>query len=422
MTLSAEAIDASARKTDAGFRKGELVTELVSEHDIQGLARTLENDVIAWRRHFHRHPELSFQETETANFVEETLRSFEGLEITRPTDTSVMARLAGAGPGRTVALRADIDALPISEENTFDFASVRPGVMHACGHDGHTAMLLGVAQIMSRLREKFVGEARFVFQHAEELPPGGARDLVLAGVMDGVDAVIGCHLISMLESGKVAVITGPAMAAADFFSIAIRGTGGHAAFPHETVDPVAVAAQVITNLQHVISRQTDPQESAVVSIAKISGGTADNVIPETVEMSGTMRTFSLEMRERTREAVERVVRGVTEAHGSTFDMDYKIGYDPVVNDEPVAAIVASSARDEVGVDGVVDIPPLLGGDDFSAYLGKAPGTYFFVGTRNETVGSTFPHHHPRFTLDEASLPIGIRVFVRSTLQLLSSPS
>ncbi len=356
-----------------------------------------------------------------ARFVEETLESFGGLEVTRPTETSVMGRLAGDGPGRTIALRADIDALPIAEENTFEFASERPGVMHACGHDGHTAMLLAVAQILSGMRKDIPGEVRFLFQHAEELIPGGARDLVAAGVMEGVDAVVGCHLMSTLESGKVAVIVGPAMAAADMFTLTICGKGGHGAFPHETVDPVAVAAQVVTNLQHVVSRQVDPLERGVVSVTRIAGGTADNVIPSTVELGGTVRTFSQAMREHIRDAMERVVRGVTEAHGATYSLEYRVGYDAVDNDASVASVVGAAARDELGADGVVDIPPIMGGDDFSAYQREAPGAYFFVGTRSDGTGSTFPHHHPRFTVDERTLSAGIGIFVRSALSLLAQP-
>lgn len=243
-------------------------------------------DAVAWRRHLHRHPELSFQERETARFVRETLASFGGLEIHTPTPTSVVARLRGAHPGPTLALRADLDALPIHEASGEEFASEHAGVMHACGHDGHTAIVMATARVLAGRRSELAGEIRFVFQHAEELPPGGGSALVSAGVVDGVDAVVGCHLLSTLELGRVGVLDGYCTSAADSFAVKINGRGGHAAFPHETVDPVLTAAQAITSLQQVVSRNSPPLESVVVSVTRIAGGTADNVIPNQVEFRG----------------------------------------------------------------------------------------------------------------------------------------
>lgn len=246
---------------------------MISAHpDIACLVARIEPDIVTWRRHLHAQPELSFKEFETSRFVAERLRSFGGIEVSLVSETGVMGRIRGTSTGPTVALRADIDALPIQEENTFDFVSRAEGVMHACGHDGHTAVLLGVARILADMRDEISGEIRFLFQHAEELPPGGARDFIAAGVMDGVDYVIGCHLLSTIESGQAAVTVGPAMAAADMFSLTIRGKGGHGGFPHETTDPIAITSQVITNLQHIVARQTDPLQSVVVSTTRIVGG------------------------------------------------------------------------------------------------------------------------------------------------------
>jgi amidohydrolase len=375
--------------------------------------------VVEWRRHLHANPELSFREHETSRFIAETLDSFGGLEISRPTETSVVARLVGAAPGRTVALRADIDALPIVEENTFPFASGTPGVMHACGHDGHTAMLLAVAQELAARRDELPGEVRFVFQHAEELPPGGARELVAAGVLEGVDVIVGCHLVSDMATGTAAMVPGPAMAAADTFGVTIRGKGGHGAFPHESVDPIAVAAQAVTNLQHVVSRRVDPLHPAVLSVTRIAGGSADNIIPEVVELGGTVRTFSDDDRDTIRDAMERVLHGVTAAHGAEASLSYDVGYDAVVNDAAVSAVVADAIREELGAEGLVDGVPVMGGDDFSAYLREVPGAYFFVGSASVEAESDFPHHHPRFTVDEASFANGIGIFRRATLALLS---
>ena len=380
----------------------------------------LEPEIIGWRRHIHERPELSFEEHETARFVEWKLQRW-GLEPERPTPTSVVARLQGDLPGPTIALRADMDALPIQEENTFEFASTNPGVMHACGHDGHTAMLLGVAQLMSRRRTTLPGEVRFVFQHAEEKPPGGAVELVEAGVLDDVDAVVGAHLMSILDTGQIAVLPGPELAAADLFEITVHGKGGHGALPQETVDPIAVAAQLLNALQLPVSRQTDPLDNAVLSVTRIAGGTAHNVIPETVELWGTVRTFRPETREAIRKSMARIAESVTGAFGATADFRWVEGYAAVVNDPHVAAVIAEAASAVVGADGVVDIPPIMGGEDFSAYLAQTRGAFVLVGARSEHAGSTYPHHHPRFTVDEQALPIGVAVLVRSAIALLEHP-
>jgi amidohydrolase len=370
------------------------------------------SEAVAWRRHMHAHPELSFEEYETARFIRETLASFGELEIASPTPTSVVARLRSGRPGPTVALRADIDALPIHEESGVEFASRSEGVMHACGHDGHAAMLLAVARLLVARRTELTGEIRFVFQHAEELPPGGASELVAAGALEGVDSVLGAHLMSTLDVGKVGVPEGSCTAAADTFRVEIQGRGGHAAFPDRTVDPIAISAQAISSLQHVVARHTSPLDRVVVSVTRIAGGSADNIIPETTEFGGTVRTYRPEVRERTRETMSRVLNGVTAAHGATYELDYVEGYAPVVNDPALAAIV----REAAGPDRTVELEPLMAGDDFSAYLRVAP---FFVGAGNE---HAFPHHHPRFTIDERALSVGIETFVRSALRLVGTGS
>ena len=251
----------------------------------------------------------------------------------------MLARLVGATPGRTIALRADMDALPITEENDFEFVSKNPGVMHACGHDGHTAMLLGTAKVLSDMEEEISGEVRFIFQHAEELFPGGAEQMVEAGVVDGVDAIIGVHLWSQFEVGKIGLVYGPMLAAPDTFKVVIRGKGGHAAMPHQTVDSIAVGAQVVVNLQHVISRNTAPLDSAVISVTKFIGGTTHNIIPDSIEMEGTVRTLDEKLRQKVPETMERIIKGTTEAHGASYDFEYQRGYRPVVNDESVTAAV-----------------------------------------------------------------------------------
>lgn len=379
----------------------------------------LREQVIAWRRWLHQHPELSFQEHETSAFVEARLREMPNLTVTRPTATSVLAVLGGgAGPGRTVLLRADMDALPIQEENTFEFASQRPGVMHACGHDGHTAMLLGAAQVLSAHPEGLCGEVRFIFQHAEELFPGGAQQVVDAGIMDGVDVVIGTHLLSPIPSGVIVLRDGPLLAASDRFDLTLQGRGGHGASPHETVDPVVIAAQVILAFQTVISRQRDPLDPAVLTVAQIHGGTASNIIPDTVTLSGTVRTFDPGLREEMPRRMEALVGGITSAYGATYTFDYQYGYRALHNDPGTTALLREVVQDTLGDKVTVsEGKPNMGGEDFSAYLTKAPGTFILIGAGNVDEGITAPHHHPRFTVDERALDHGMELYVAAARRL-----
>lgn len=381
---------------------------------------TVRETVVAWRRKLHQEPELSFHETRTAGFVAETLAGFGGLDISRPTATSVVARLIGKSGGPVLAMRADIDALPIQEANEHGFVSTSPGVMHACGHDGHTAMLLGAARVLASRRGELRGEVRFIFQHAEELPPGGAADLVAAGVMDNVDLVIGAHLWLPLPFGQVGVKSGALMASPDTFRIVIEGAGGHAAMPQLTVDSIAIAAQVVTNLQHVVSRAVDPLASAVVSVTRISGGTAANVIPGTVELEGTVRTFDPALRERIPQLMERIIAGVTSAHGARYRWTYERGYHPVLNDEQATDLLRRSVVRALGASALTEAVPTMGGEDFSAYQQRAPGAFFFVGARNEERGIVHPHHHERFDLDERALDYGTRIFVAAAEEYLGT--
>jgi amidohydrolase len=377
------------------------------------LAPDTVEQVVAWRRHLHANPELSFNEEETSRFVEETLRAIGGLEIRKPTATSVVARLVTGRPGPVLAMRADMDALPITEETKLPFASTRPGVMHACGHDGHTAMLLGAARELVARRDRLHGEIRFVFQHAEETFPGGAEEMVSRGVMDGVTRVIGAHLWAQLPLGEVGVPTGAVTAAPDTFWITIRGKGGHAAIPQQTVDPIAVGAQVVTNLQHLVARGVDPLDSAVVSVTQFHAGTTHNVVPETAELNGTVRTLDAAVRTEIAARMERVIRGVTEAHGATYEFTYERGYRPVVNDAAVTAEMVQVVRDVCGAAAVVPMRPVMVGEDFSAFQQKAPGTFFFVGAARPVDGAVHPHHHPKFDVDERAFESGVRIFVEA---------
>jgi amidohydrolase len=391
----------------------------VQEVKLNNLVDAVKEQVIRWRRYLHQHPELSFHEEKTAQFVYETLESFGNLELSRPTKNSVMARLIGSQPGKVLAIRADMDALPIEEANDVEYKSQNPGVMHACGHDGHTAMLLGAAKILSELKDEIKGEVRFLFQHAEEVAPGGAEEMVAAGVMDGVDMVIGQHLWSAMETGKIGVTYGPMMAAPDTFWITIHGEGGHAALPQQTIDAIAIGAQVVTNLQHIVSRNTDPLDNLVISVTQFHGGTTHNVIPGTVEMQGTVRSFDPKVRDMAPELMERVIRGITEAHGASYTFKYERGYRPVINDANVTRVIEETVLELFGEEALERMKPNMGGEDFSAFQQKAPGCFFFTGAGNEAKGITYPHHHPNFNIDEDALERGVKMFVSAAFKLLA---
>ena len=381
-------------------------------------AAALAPDVVAWRRHLHMHPEQAFHEHGTAKFIRETLEAIGGLTVTSPTATSVLAILRGGRPGRTIAVRADIDALPILEENDVAYRSRVDGSMHACGHDGHTAIALGLAMLLSRHQDEITGEVRFIFQHAEELAPGGAEELVSLGVMDGVESVIGIHLWSTMPYGSIGLIAGPAMAAPDSFQCTIIGKGGHAAAPHDTIDPILVGAQVVAALQHVVSRAVDPLDPVVVSVTQFIAGTTFNVIPGSAYLAGTVRTFDPALRSRVPELMERTIKGITDAYGASYDFVIERGYRPVVNDPGLTSRLEEVVRRTFGAETLAPMRPSMGGEDFSAYQQRAAGVFAFVGAGNADAGIAFPHHHPRFQIDERALDLGLRYLTAATCDLL----
>ncbi|MFE4353645.1 M20 metallopeptidase family protein [Peribacillus butanolivorans] len=379
----------------------------------------IKEEVIKWRRYLHMYPELSYEEEKSSHFVYKTLLSFGNLEVSKPIKNSVIAKLKGNKPGRTIALRADMDALPITEETNVDFASKNTGVMHACGHDGHMAMLLGAAKILSQNQDKITGEIVFIFQHAEEQFPGGAKELVESGVLDGVDEIIGLHLMPMIDVGKIGITYGPAMAASDTFTLIIKGKGGHAAIPQNSVDSIAIAAQIVSNLQYIVSRNVDPLETVVISITQFVAESAINVIPDQVKLGGSVRSFNPELRKKLPAMLEKVIKGITEAHGAAFEFDYHYGYSPVINTDAVTKMIHETAVEVVGEDSVERMKPLMTGEDFSAYLEKTAGCFFFVGVRNESKGIVHPLHHPQFAIDEDSLDIGVSILVNTAIKLLN---
>ena len=356
----------------------------------------------AWRRYLHEHPELSFQEVQTAAFIEEKLQQF-GLTPERKGQLGITALVKGAAPGPTIALRADFDALPIQEENQTAYRSQNPGVMHACGHDGHTAALLGVAEIFSQHADQLQGNILFVFQPAEELPPGGAKFMIEEGILADVDLVFAAHLASEIPLGQISVGAGPQYAAVDKFEITIKGKGGHGARPQQTVDALVVGTTVVENLQKIVSRKIDPLKSAVVTVGVFQAGNAFNVIPETAQIAGTVRTFDPFVRQQVEEELRTIVSGITNAFHADYELDYLNGYPALFNPEKEAGIVREIFAETFTPAQIISSEPTMGAEDFAYFLQERPGTYFKVGSRTAEVATQFPHHHPRFDIDEQAL-------------------
>jgi amidohydrolase len=376
-------------------------------------ANALRDYLIQSRRRLHQHPELSFQEEQTSAFVAAELCSMGYEPQVGVGGFGVRAVLRGARPGKTLALRADMDALPIQEENDLPFRSQHPGVMHACGHDAHTAMLLAAAKALREDAADLVGNVVFLFQPAEELPPGGAKAMIADGAMDDppVDAVFGLHQGVAFDVGRMAIASGPRSASSDSFRIAVIGRGGHAAMPHRTVDPIAVTGLLITALQQIVSRHLTPMQPAVLTIGSVHGGTKENVIPDEVTIAGTVRTFDPSIREEIPRRLETIVKGITEAHGAQYKLDYSFGY-PVLVNEPGMALVARQAAERVlGAANVLISEPAMAAEDFAYYLQKAPGAFCSIGVGTPGRGERPASHSPRFVLDEAGLPYGVAFYL-----------
>lgn len=379
-------------------------------------------DMVALRRDLHEHPELAFEEVRTSGIVAQRLRSL-GLEVqTGVAKTGVVGLLRGGASkagAKTIAIRADMDALPIHEQNDIDYRSTIDGKMHACGHDGHTSIALAVADILSKRRDELTGNVKFVFQPAEEMI-GGAEPMIKEGAMEGVDGIIGLHLISDYPVGRVGVRSGSIFASADKFVVTIKGKGGHAAMPEASVDPIVIGAYIITALQTLISRETSPFSPAVITIGRMIAGTAFNIIPETAELQGTMRAFSKEHREKLVRRITEVASGVASAMGATCHIDFIDGCPPCVNDAAMTEVVHKAAVEAVG-DGKVDDGDVVlttGSDDMACFLNAVPGCYFIVGANNAAKGADYPHHHPHFNVDEDAMPVGVEVLTRAALEYL----
>lgn len=373
--------------------------------------------VVRVRRHIHEHPELSFNEHKTAQYIEGLLDEL-GIKHSRLNGTGIVADITGKSPGNTVALRADTDALPVKEENELPFASKNQGIMHACGHDTHVAMVMGVAKLLSKKDLPQSGNVRLIFQPAEEKAPGGAIGMIKEGALDGVDYALGQHANPNIPAGTVALYRDTMMAFTDDFSVEFRSTGGHSAYPNETTDVIVLAAQFIDVVQSIISRRKDPFDPAVISIGKIHGGSADNIIPPSVKLSGTIRTLKVETRDRIRKELEDLAKGLSSAFNAQYDYEYTEGYPALVNRKEITEILEEISADLVGKENIFHPLPDLGGEDFAYFTEKVPGSYYYLGVGKKENNENNLWHSPTFYVDEESMRYGTEILYRATVRLL----
>lgn len=388
--------------------------------EVQPAARELDaattQDLITHRRHLHANPELSFKEDETARYIAQRLEAIGVDKLVKGVGgTGVVAEIWGQRPGRSVMVRADMDALPLTETVDVPFRSTHPGVMHACGHDVHMAIGLGLTRHLADRRQVLPGMVRFAFQPAEEVA-GGAKPMIDEGALEGIDQVIGLHVWAGLPTGQVSVRSGPMMASADWFTLTVRGKGGHGAIPDLTVDAVIIAAQIVTALQTLVSRETSPKAPVVVTLGSIHGGTAFNIIAGEVVIQGTLRTFDATLRKRLLQRIDELARGIATAMRGSCEFRLESGAPPVVNDPTVAGLVAEAARTVLGDEAVVPFEPLMIGEDVSYFLEERPGCFFLLGGAPE--GAPVLHHTAEFRIDERCLPIGLQVMTAAVLRLL----
>lgn len=373
-------------------------------------------EVKQWYRHLHQYPEPSFEEFNTTEYIIEQIQGLSGITYERISPTGIVARLNGGKPGPVIALRADIDALRMPENSGVPFSSRRDDVMHACGHDAHTAMLLGALHVLHAHRETLDGSFVFIFQAAEEIFPGGAKELIEKGVLDGVDAIIGQHVGPKLKVGHIGTCPGYFMANSDVFTITVIGRGGHAASPQLCLDPLPVGAQIVTALQDIVARQLPARESAVLSVTRFNSGTAYNIIPDTAVIQGTVRTYSQE----TRKLVKQAIGQITEKYAAAFDLRveyaHECGYDSLYNTPEFTAALMEVADELHGPGTAETMKPIMGGEDFSRYLQKVPGCFYFLGVRNEALDCVYPTHSTKFRIDKAAFAAGISVMLNGAVR------
>ncbi|HVD02403.1 MAG TPA: M20 family metallopeptidase [Candidatus Dormibacteraeota bacterium] len=393
----------------------------MSTHELLEAALRLKPQLVADRRAIHQHPELAYQEVKTAALVHERLTAMGIEHRTGIAETGVIGIIEGSRPGRTVILRGDMDALPILEETPVPFASENAGVMHACGHDSHTAMLLGAAQLLNERRDQLSGTVKLMFQPAEE-GGGGAKRMLDEGLLDGppVDAAFMIHVHPELPKGKVGFRSGPSMAGMARFEIEVRGKGGHAARPHVAVDPVVISAHIVTALQTLVSREIDPAAMGLITLGSISSGTAANIIPDTALIKGTIRAHDKRVMEHLRARIPELAGGVAAAMRATAEVCYGMAYPPLACDDAMTELAAGAARELLGGEAVEEVPITMGSEDFAFVLEKVPGSVVRLGVKSEGWDRTLPVHTATFDIDEDALPIGAATMASIALDYLQS--
>ncbi|UQD51334.1 amidohydrolase [Bacillus methanolicus] len=365
-------------------------------------------EMVSIRRYLHQHPELSFQEENTARYIKTYYEKL-GIEVKGNVGgNGVVAKIYGRKPGKTVAVRADFDALPIQDEKDVPYKSLVPSVMHACGHDGHTATLLVLAKCLHELREELEGNYVMIHQHAEEYAPGGAIKMIEDGCLEGVDVIFGTHLWATEPTGTIQYRVGPIMAAADRFEIVILGQGGHGAQPHKTKDAIVTASQLVLNLQQIISRKVNPIDSAVITVGSFVAENAFNVIADKAKLIGTVRTFNEEVRSFIEAEIERVVKGTCYTTNSSYEYTYERGYPAVVNHPDETQLLIDCAKQVPEVKEITETEAQMSGEDFAYYLQHVKGTFFFTGAKPSNAIETYPHHHPKFDIDEKAMLIAAK--------------
>ena len=390
---------------------------------IKDLSDSYFEEVLGIRRHIHANPELSFEEYNTANFIESKLKEF-GIEgVRRVADTGVTFTLEGGSPGKTIALRADIDALPIHEQNEVDYRSTKEGVMHACGHDVHTASLLGAAKILRALRQELKGNIRFIFQPGEEKVPGGASILIKEGILKNPtpNTILGQHVMPLLPAGKVGFRSGMYMASADEIYFTVKGKGGHAAMPESGVDPIVITSHIIVALQQIVSRKASPKIPSVLSFGDIHGEGATNVIPDFVKVKGTFRTYNEEWRTRAHKLMTQMATGMAASMDATCEFEIKKGYPFLVNEPDYTERTRKAAEAFMGKSNVVDLDLWLAAEDFAYYSQEVDACFYRLGTANEALGITSGVHTPTFNIDESALKNGMGLMAWLALQELQNP-
>ena len=373
--------------------------------------------ILKMRREFHRYPEKSWEEYRTSRRIKEELSEI-GIDYKEYAETGVVGIIDGNGKGATVALRADIDALEVEEKNEVEYKSQNEGIMHACGHDGHTAILLGTARALHEMKDEFSGKVKLIFQPAEEKVQG-AIEMVEAGVIDDVDGIMGIHLWNGIPTGKINVQPGPRMASSDSVKIDFYGKGGHGSLPQQTVDPIVMASSFIMESQAILSRESDPLDPVVFTLGQVKSGTRFNIIPEKAHLEGTLRCFNQETRENSIAAIERYAQKIASSYRGRVEVDIKKGTPPTINEESCTEIGKNTAEGIVGPDNLVQMKKTTGSEDMAYYLQKVPGLIAFVGAGFAEDDKNFPHHHPKFDLNEDSLNIGLNLYVKFALDFLN---